>query len=54
MYDASKANSFWSSNTSGHTGAHLDIQYDGNLVIYGPTGVLWASNSQVNCSGDQL
>ena len=34
----------WSSGTGGHSGSAytFDVQNDGNLVIYGPTGVLWA------------
>jgi len=52
MWDASKTNSFWSSGTSGHNGACLDLQVDGNLVIYDVSGTVWASNSQSNCSGD--
>ena len=39
----SAGNALWASGTGGHNGsASLALQNDSNLVIYSPTGVLWA------------
>ncbi|WP_042365267.1 hypothetical protein [Streptacidiphilus neutrinimicus] len=36
----------WSSNTSGHPGAHAVMQPDGNLVVYSTSGAaLWSSHT---------
>jgi hypothetical protein len=43
---ALKLNPVWTSNTSGNPGSHLDVQNDGNMVIYAPDGrVVWATNT---------
>ena len=40
----SAGNALWQSGTGGHNGSAytLAVQNDSNLVIYSPTGVLWA------------
>ena len=40
------SHALWASDTAGNPGAYLDMQIDGNLVIYKPNrAVLWASNT---------
>ena len=34
----------WASGTQAG-GAHLAMQNDGNAVVYGPSGALWASHT---------
>ena len=42
----SSANSAIASASTGHAGAHLAVQDDGNLVVYGPgVKALWAANT---------
>lgn len=42
----SKLHAVWASNTDGNPGSHLDVQNDGNVVIYAPDGrVVWATNT---------
>jgi hypothetical protein len=36
----------WASNTAGDAGAYLDVQNDGNVVIYGASGTaLWSTGT---------
>jgi hypothetical protein len=35
----------WRSGNAGQTAAQAFLQGDGNLVIYGPTQAVWASNT---------
>lgn len=35
----------WASGSGGQTGAHMYLQQDGNLVIYAPSGPVWATNT---------
>ena len=35
----------WAANTVGKGGNRLVMQSDGNLVLYGPGGVVWAKGS---------
>jgi hypothetical protein len=37
--------SLWRSGNAGQTAAQAFLQGDGNLVIYGPTSAVWASNT---------
>jgi len=44
LYDV-LGNSKWQTGTSGHSGAHLAIQNDGNLVVYSSgNAVLWVKH----------
>ncbi|MCQ4042031.1 hypothetical protein [Streptantibioticus rubrisoli] len=46
MYRNSDGKAIWSSRTSGHSGAYVDMQGDGNLVVYPSSGsALWASGT---------
>jgi hypothetical protein len=39
------SDAYWASGTAGHSGDHVTIQNDGNVVIYGSdNSVLWATN----------
>jgi hypothetical protein len=58
LYDAhgtADANRLWSSDTSGHPGAYVDVQDDGNLVIYvgiaSPSNALWATGTERQTNG---
>lgn len=35
----------WSTNTSGHLGAYIDIQDDGNVVMYYNGQSIWSTNT---------
>jgi hypothetical protein len=43
----------FASNTAGNPGAFLRMQDDGNLVIYGPAGVLWATGTNARPGGSR-
>jgi hypothetical protein len=46
LVDYSWRRALWASNTAGKSGADLEMQADGNLVIYAPGHVaVWASNT---------
>ncbi|MDF2258548.1 hypothetical protein P2L57_23330 [Streptomyces ferralitis] len=46
MYRKSDGKAIWSSGTSGHSGAYVYMQSDGNLVVYGSSGgALWATGT---------
>jgi hypothetical protein len=52
LTDKNFSQTFWSTGTSGNTGAILLVQDDGNLVIKTISGALvWSSNSKSNCTG---
>ena len=43
VYDLETGAPIWNTHTDGHPGAYLNVQDDGNLVIYGPADeVLWS------------
>ncbi len=48
LFDSS-GNSMMHTNTAGHPGAYLDMQDDGNLVIYvgspDPANAIWATGT---------
>jgi hypothetical protein len=46
LYDT-HGHSLWSSGTSGHAGADLAVQEDGNLVVYKGSAPLWASHTHL-------
>jgi hypothetical protein len=42
LYNNNQGNPIWASNTTGNVGAYLDVQSDGNLVVYSGSHVpLW-------------
>ena len=52
LYDAS-GHAYWDSKTQGNPGAFLDVQYDGNLVVYraGSTSQTETANNALWASG---
>lgn len=47
-YDGTKV--LWKSNTAGNYGARLEMQADGNAVIYTPANkAIWSSNTKGKC-----
>jgi hypothetical protein len=36
---------FWETVTADRSASHIQMQVDGNLVVYNPTGPIWASNT---------
>jgi hypothetical protein len=44
LYDL-HSHPLFSSRTNGHNGSRLEIQSDGNVVVYGGTSALWATNT---------
>ena len=45
VYEKPSGHVLWASNTQGGSGTHLEMQGDGNLVLYDGSKVLWASNT---------
>jgi hypothetical protein len=46
IYDAARRRAIWSAGTKGNPGAYLDIQDDGNVVIYtSARKALWSTNT---------
>jgi hypothetical protein len=54
LLDGHEGDECWSTRTSGHPGAYIVLQDDGNLVVYDGGVALWASNTELPPPDDRL
>lgn len=45
IYDTDNGSALWSSQTAGKPANHAPMQWDGNFVLYGPSGAYWSTGT---------
>ena len=55
IYDSSRKVAIWATGTTGHPGAFLAVQEDGNIVIYsGSRAPVWATGTTCETNAAEM